>query len=292
MGIANYQALVVSLQKRTSHGLTVNGNFTYSHALGTFGLNQTYTFANLTDVWNPRVDYGPQYYDRKYVGNIVGTYELPFGKGRRWASSNPVVSRLLGGWAISPVFSFGSGMPLPVFTGSFDSGTAGTEAGQAWEGNGANAIPLGNTRNISNSAHTGVTIAANPNSVGVNGNDENGGAGVNIFGSNAVNVYNSFRPFILGLDGRSMTTGQLRGMPRWNLDLGFTKDTKITERVGVQFYAQMFNVLNHMQYADPFSGSPYLSLQEPENFGVLDTQYGVLNNNYTRVIQLGLRVHF
>src|SRR5438094_66459 len=41
-GFSNYQALVATLQKRYSQGLTLNANFTYSHALGMVSTNQTY----------------------------------------------------------------------------------------------------------------------------------------------------------------------------------------------------------------------------------------------------------
>jgi Carboxypeptidase regulatory-like domain len=274
-GISNYQAGIVNLQKRSANGLTLDANFTYSHALGTFALSQTYTLANVTDPWNVHVDYGPQYYDRKFVFNMLGTYQLPFGPGKHWSSSNGVVSRLIGGWAISPVFEYASGSPLPVYDGSFQ------EWGQAFDGNAVGAVPLVNTASLSNSPHLGVTSDGN---VGVNAD---GFSNANLFGSNATQVFNSFRPNFLGLDGRSMGTGNLRGQSRWNLDLGLTKDTRITERVGAQLFVQAFNVLNHMQWGDPYN-----NLQDPGDFGALEGQYGVLNSNYTRVIQAGLRIAF
>jgi hypothetical protein len=290
-GYGNYQALIVSLQKRPSHGLTLNGNFTYSHALGTYNMSQTYTLQNFSDVWNPRVDYGPQYYDRKFVANILGSYELPFGKGRRWGGSNPFLSRLLGGWAVSPVFSFGSGLPLILYNQDPDFNDCGCtqDFGQAWEGLNTAAVPLINTAQLSNSIHKGVIASS---SVGANGNPENGGPGLNLFADPA-QVYSGFRPPMLGLDERSRGTGQLRGLPRWNLDLGITKDTRITERVGLQFFAQAFNLFNNPQFSNP-----YLALQDPGDFGVPYNpltgvyQYNVLNDNYTRVIQLGLRLRF
>lgn len=81
--------------------------------------------------------------------------------------------------------------------------------------------------------------------------------------------------------------GPIRGQKRWNLDLGITKDTRITERVGVQVFAQAFNALNHMQWGD--SG---LNLQGPGGFGVISGEYGAIGNGYRRVIQLGARVYF
>jgi hypothetical protein len=275
-GYSNYQAMVVNYQKRMARGLTLNSNFTYGHALGTVSLSQTYTLANLTDPWNPRVDYGPQYFDRKFTFNTLGTYQLPFGPGQRWGtSSNGVVKRLIGGWAVSPIFSYGAGVPLPFYDGSFQ------EWGQGNDGNAVSAVPLINTKTLSNSPHLGITSNG---AVGVNGD---GFTNAKLFGNNAAQVFGEFRPNLVGVDGRSMGTGQLRGQARWNLDLGITKDTRITERVGTQLYVQAFNVLNHMQWSDP-----YLALNDPADFGALEGQYGVLNSNYTRVIQVGLRVSF
>jgi hypothetical protein len=111
---------------------------------------------------------------------------------------------------------------------------------------------------------------------------------------NPAAIYNNFRPNLVGLDGSCGGGGILRGQQRWNLDLGLTKETHITERLGFQFYAQAFNVFNHMEWSDPF-----LSLQDPGGFGVLGGQYNGLglggggsSPNFTRIIQLGVRVHF
>jgi len=284
VGFSNYQALVVSLQKRASHGMTFNGNLTYGKSLGTQAINQEYTFASMSDPWNMRVDYGPQFWDRKVVANILGTYELPFSKGRRWASSNPVLSRFISGWSLSPIFTFGTGYPIPFYTGSCQ------EWGQGFTGICSGAVPMINTRTLGNSPHFGITESG---VVGRNGNGANGGPGVNFFGSsdNIAQIYNSFRPVIPGIDGRTMTTGNLRGGSRYNLDLGITKDTRITERLGTQFYVQMFNATNHMEWADPCWGSPCYSLQDPADFGTLTGQFNS-QGNYTRIIQLGLRFSF
>jgi len=285
-GYSNYNAGVVSIQKRTASGLTVNANLTYSHALGLYALAQTYTLANETDIQNPRTDYGPQYFDRKLVFNLLGTYQLPFGAGHRLGGSNGVLKRLTGGWAFSPIFSAASGLPEQIYN---DSWTESDQAyGQAYDGNANSAVPVGiNTRKISNSDHFGITTT------GAVGANEDGYTGANMFGNNAAKVFNSFTPPLPGINGRSMGTGQLRGQARWNLDLGLTKDTAITERVKTQIYVQMFNALNHMQWSDPFN-----SLQDPADFGVLESQYGALSigggggATYTRLMQFGLRVSF
>jgi len=279
-GFSNYNAGVFTFQKRTANGLTLNANLTYAHALGNAALAQTYTLANPTDVQSLRTDYGPQIFDRKFVFNLLGTYELPFGPGHRFGGTNRVLKRLVGGWAVSPIFSSATGLPMDVYN---DAYTESDQAyGQAYDGAGNSAVPVGiNTAALRNKGVKGVT---EPTAVGSNGN---GYTGINLFGTNAQAIFTSFRPPLPGIDGRSEQAGELRGQPRWNLDIGFTKDTIITERVKTQLYVQMFNALNHMQWSDPFN-----SLQDPADFGALEGQYGVLNNSYTRLIQIGLRVSF
>ena len=278
-GYSNYNALTMSVQKRTTHGLTVNANATYGHALGTVSLAQTYTFATQSDPWDYRVDYGPQYYDRRFTLNVLGTYQLPFGPGHKWGNNNGVVKRLVGGWAVSPIYSFGTGLPMGVFSDEYYA--SDQEFGEGFDGNGDSAAPMVNTKTLSNKAQRGVT------SNGYVGVNADGVSNVNIFGSNAAAVYNEFRQPLMGIDMTANATGQLRGQARWNVDIGITKDTRITERVGTQLYVQMFNAFNHTKFSDPFN-----SLADPGDFGAIEGQYGVLNNNFTRMIQIGLRFSF
>jgi hypothetical protein len=279
-GYSNYQALIMSVQKRAGHGLTLNGNATYGHALGTLSLAQTYTFANLSDPWMTRMEYGPQVFDRKFTMNVLGTYQLPFGPGHRYGNSNGVVKRLVGGWAISPIYSYGSGTPNGVYSDACYE-YCDQAYGEGYDSAGDAAIPMLNTANLSNKAQRGIT------SNGVVGWHGDGFTNINLFGSNAAQVFNSFRQPLVGVDFRADAGGNTRGQARWNVDLGFTKDTNITERVHTQLYVQMFNALNHTKFLDPFN-----SLTDPADFGVIEGQYGVLNYNYTRIIQLGLRVSF
>ena len=292
-GYSNYQAMVVTLQKRYSAGLTVNANFTYSHALGIVSTGQSFTLDNASNAFNLYSDYGPQFFDRKFSFNLLSSYQLPFGKGKRWGNNaNPVLSRIISGWTISPILTFASGLPIQITTGS------GQEQGNAFDANiSATALPVGiQASSLGNSPHFGV----NNTSIGANGNPANGGSGVNFFSDPAA-VYAEFRPFILGIDQRTGGAGILRGQMRYNLDLGITKDTRFTERIGAQLFVQAFNVTNHMEWSDPggAGGSPGLSLQNPQNFGVLSGQYNAAtlggagaSANYTRIIQIGLRVSF
>ena len=210
----------------------------------------------------PGTDYGPQFFDRKFTLNLLGSYKLPFGKGQKYTTSHGWANEMIGGWVISPIFSYGSGLPLSVYTGSYQ------EWGNGYIGNGCNAVPL-TSMGYSN---TVVGNAVTDPNVGVNGSQANGGSGLYLYGNPAA-VYNNFRPNLVGIDGRCGGAGILRGQQRWNLDLGITKDTRITERIGLQIYGQAFNVLNHMMWSDPS-----MNLQDPADFGALEGQYNGLDS--------------
>jgi Carboxypeptidase regulatory-like domain len=280
LGFSNYQAGIVRLQKRTGHGLTLNANLTWSHTLSTVGINQEYTQANPSVPFDLRYDYGPAPFDTRWVFNTLGVYELPFGKGKRFATHNSILDRVIGGWSFNPIFQWNSGLVQETYTGSC------SEFGQGNVGFCSGIVPLQgvNLGSISRSAHFGVTSTGG---VGSNGDASNGGAGVNLF-ANPQAVYNMFRPVVLGIDGRANDLGPLYGQHRWNLDFSITKTTKITEQVGFTFYAQFFNALNHMEFNDPGqSGAGGLNLQDPSSFGVLNSQF-----NNPRNIYFGLRFFF
>ena len=280
LGFSNYQAGIVRVQKRTGHGLTLNANLTWSHTLSTAGINQEYTQANPSVPFDLRYDYGPAPFDTRWVFNMLGTYDLPFGKGRRFDAHNSVLDHVIGGWTFAPIFQWSSGLVMETYTGSCQ------EFGQGNVAFCSGAVPLAGA-SFSRTAHHGV----NSSFVGSNGNScpPPGvcGSGVNLF-ADPTAAYNNLRPVILGLDGRANDLGPLYGQHRWNLDFSIAKTTKITERVGTTFYAQFFNALNHMQFRDPGQyGSGGLNLQDPTNFGVLSSQFGD-----PRHVELGLRVFF
>jgi hypothetical protein len=290
LGFSNYQAGIVRVQKRTGHGLTLNANLTWSHTLSTVGINQEYTQANPSVPTNLRFDYGPAPFDTRWVFNMLGTYDLPFGKGKWLATNNGILDRIIGGWTIAPIFQWNSGLVMETYTGSCDEFGQGNVA---WC---SGMVPLTGTNvgSISRSPHYGVTSNGG---IGSNGDASAcgapspscplGGSGVNLF-ANPTAVFNSFRPVVLGIDGRANDLGPLYGQHRWNLDFTIAKTTRINERMGLTFYAQFFNAFNHMEFSDPGQyGSAGLDLQNPAAFGVLNSQF-----NTPRQIELGLRFFF
>ena len=63
-----------------------------------------------------------------------------------------------------------------------------------------------------------------------------------------------------------------QGPSFWNLDMGLSKNFKITERISLQMRAEFFNVLNHANFENPRNatvGSPAIatSSRSNDNFG-------------------------
>jgi hypothetical protein len=278
-GEANYHALLVTLNKRTSHGLSFTTNYTFSHSLDQLGAIQN--AANLMpNSFDLNAEYGPSGFDFRHIFNAKWVYDLPF------RSSHAFLKRAVQGWYVSGIFTALSGQPLTVIEGS-----------QVWGGTlalGFNtaALPTLNPSGFGDGAHKGVT--------GSNGVGTNSPAGINLFGNPSA-VSSVFRPVQLATDGRSGRSFPLRGLGHWNQDASIGKRTTITERLHVNFAADFFNLFNHVIYCDPGAtngnggscGGSLNLLTNKSTFGVISSQFAPANRvTGSRWIQLSLRFEF
>jgi hypothetical protein len=89
----------------------------------------------------------------------------------------------------------------------------------------------------------------------------------------------------------NMTRNMLRGFGLHQWDMSVTKDWKFRERYGAQFRAEIFNVLNRTQYANP-----QLNLATASTFGqsqALVNQGGIaIAQGSPREIQFALKLSF
>ena len=85
-------------------GWTTNVAYTWSKWIGAT------SFLNATDPAPERVIYSQDRPQRLVISNL---YELPFGRGRKFASNaNPVLDKIIGGWQVQHITQFQSGSPL------------------------------------------------------------------------------------------------------------------------------------------------------------------------------------
>jgi hypothetical protein len=118
-GFSNYNALVVEFRQQAWHGMHFTANYTWSRSLG---MNTQYTLRNL------RLAYGPTGSDIHHVVHVIGTYDLPFGKGKMFLNGNAWLDRAVGGWTIGTTNTLQSGAPFQIgggnqtFNNLFDGG--------------------------------------------------------------------------------------------------------------------------------------------------------------------------
>jgi hypothetical protein len=272
-GYSNYHAAFVTLRKSASNGLTFDLNYTFAHSLDNLGLTQENTCA-VTDAFDVNRSYAPSLFDRRHTFNLLVTYDLPLGKGKRWANG-AFVDKVLGGWNVSGVYTAASGLPLFLE----DSNACASEFGSTP----FNAAPIGLLRT---SSGTVSTSRHNNPTIGTFGTNSSPGGVPNAF-ANPDQIVSQFR--YPTFDDKRLGFGAIRGLFRWNFDFAVAKRTQITERLSTRFDVQFVNAFNHPM----FSGSQYFSFEpgadiaSPQNFGVMSSQF-----NTPRYIQMGLRFDF
>jgi hypothetical protein len=102
--------LQMKLDKRFSHGLQMLVSYTFSKT------EDNVTPAGLhPSLENERRRAASKALDIPHIFVVSATYELPLGRGRRFASNSPaLVNDLIDGWAVSVITNYHSGDPLDV----------------------------------------------------------------------------------------------------------------------------------------------------------------------------------
>ena len=110
---SNYHGMTASLQKRLSHGLQFQGNYTYSRSTDTWsgGLQGSSDYltgaGSATDYWDIEFERGPSSFDVTHNVVFNAVYLLPFGE-----QATGLRSALTRGWQISGIMAISSGMPF------------------------------------------------------------------------------------------------------------------------------------------------------------------------------------
>jgi hypothetical protein len=112
-----YNGIQLQIDRRFSNGFTVGANYTYSN------FEEAIEFLNAGDAAPTRVVSAE---DVPHKLSISGIVELPVGRGRRFGKDmHPVADILLGGWQISAIYAYQTGVPLGwgniIFTGDLDN---------------------------------------------------------------------------------------------------------------------------------------------------------------------------
>jgi len=214
LGNNKYNALQTKAEKRFSHGLSILGHYTYSHAKNNDG---PYF------LWNHDLFYGRPDWQRNHTIVAATLYELPFGRGKHFFHdvSKPV-DYLIGGWQLSNATTWMSGQGFNV---SYANCGSDNDVGVCLPDVVGSTTPSHRNQNEWYIPATTV-LAANGQTSGPWGRPQAG----------------SF-----GDVGRNRLVG-----PRWfDSDLSIFKTVPIREQVRAQFRAEVYNVFNHANLGNP-----------------------------------------
>jgi len=114
---SNYNALQIEFRQRLTHGLTMNVNYAWAHAMNDRYNKNVDNIGNFATLRNRRLDYGPSTFDIRHVLQAFGTYDLPVGRGRKFSVNNAVLDGVIGGWTVGAIFRMQSGLPFKLSSG-------------------------------------------------------------------------------------------------------------------------------------------------------------------------------
>ena len=124
-GNSSYNSLQASYEHRFSAGLNFLGAWTYAHSLDdTSGTGNT---VGMQNAYNFRLFRGNSDFDIRHNVVLSWTYDLPFGKGKRFLpNASGVVQTVAGGWQLNSIDTFQTGTPFTVTmaTSLLNSGSA------------------------------------------------------------------------------------------------------------------------------------------------------------------------
>ena len=239
---SHYHSLQISLNKQFSKGLLVKGAYTWSKAID---MTDDDGWAGVGWNWGPVFsrNRAPSGFDRRHMFVMAWVYELPVGKGKQFVS-NGVASHIIGNWQVNGDIAAYTGTPFSV------------------------AAP-GNALNAPSNSQTADQVKADVQRIG------DVGPGTRYYDPSAFAAPTDPRRF--GSTGRNI----MRNPGLWNTDLSLFRNFPLTERVGLSFRAEFYNLPN----TSHFNGPASTNVTNP-NFMRILSSYG------ERQIRLGLRLAF
>ena len=260
---SNYHSLQVTVKKTAGFG-TFAFNYVFSKSIdndstaenGDLIPGSNGTVQGL--IQNPfdlRLNRAASDFDLTHNFNGFAVIDLPFGHGRKWlANSNGIVNAVAGGWEVTDTARWRSGFPQSPSNGfNFPTNFFLTTAGTL-----TSPIQSNVTRNANAS---GPNLFANPD------------AALNAFG--------------FTLPGLPGSRNVLRGPAYAAMDMGVTKNFRLTERMKLQFRATVFNVFNSVNFND---NTISLDPTSPATFGIITSS--ALTKGYNRDMEFAVRLEF
>jgi hypothetical protein len=210
---SNYHSLQISGQRRFTGASQIGLAYTWAKNLTD---NQTDRSTAPQNSYANKSDYGRATLDRRHVFTLSYIYELPFYRGQ-----HDFAGKLLGGWQVSGLALYRTGVPFTPTTSSFDAAGLGLVPALV-----AGARPNTLCDPNVNAPHTlqqyfnTACFSANPT------------------------VTTTGVPNVIGNAGR----GVIDGPTTTRFDFTLAKNIRLGETMKIQLRAEAFNILNHTNF--------------------------------------------
>ncbi len=282
-GHANYHSLQAQVTLRPTHGLSLQGTYTWSRNLGVTG--------DPTNPLNRAADYTLIGGNRSHAFVTYGTYDLPFGPGKLvGGDTSGWLARLIEGWQGSWIANVNSGQPMsiqaanmlyangvPDLVGPFDPDSVGT----VWE-HGANEGNYFGSR---------YTTVSDPQCSTIHASLQPYCSLQAVQGSGGQIIFQNPQPGMQGTLGRN----SIYGPGTWNIDMAIAKSIEIMEEKRISFRIDAANIFNHPQPSlGQFNSGIRITAANPPDLNINSgNPFGYLNNKVgTRTFQLMIRFSF
>lgn len=234
---SHYDALNVKYVVTNLHntGVSLTGNYTYSHSLD--NLSSTFSDGSpgdyqlgYIDAFNPTLNYGNSDFDIRHRLTLSTIYDEPYFKN----SDNKLMRYALGGWGFGSILSIRSGSPFSIYDCT----------------NAITGCPLYIPDTTIPRTGSSTSVGANLyNYIPLPSSNPTPGYVVDNGGDSLQN------PNCTGLDHVGCTytisglpyphRNQFFGPGFWNVDASFYKTFRISEKYGLQFRGEFYNLFNH-----------------------------------------------
>jgi hypothetical protein len=261
---SNYHAGTLSIRERFTNTLNFDFNYTFSKSTdNASGLQREDLLSDnmILNALRPNDNNALSNFDMTHVINANMLWELPMGHGRQFLNSlGPVANQILGGWQLSSIFRWNSGVPEVT---PYDAQTWASD----WM-----------------KPSSGVLIRH------LEASPTKSGDYPNLF-ADPTYAYQSFR------NAKPGETGQRNILRRQSyvcLDMGLSKNFKINEKNSLQFRWEVFNATNTQRLGAANADHAGLGLNIDPQITEPSSSFGTISQiqGTPRIMQLGLRYDF
>ncbi len=244
IGMSYYNAGQFTLRHPSSHGLTLDLSYTWSHSIdmgsdseratevtsNTIGTGSR-SFSEILNTWKPYLNRGNSDFDVRHLVTVDWVYVLPFGKGKTFAgTANHFVDAVIGGWQWSGIERWSSGLPFFLYE-------PGWSTDWQIESFAVNTGPVKMRRHYDSAGNP--QFFADPDKIN---------ASVSCGGCNGGNVR-------LPYPGEAGQRNPFRGDGYFDIDSGIDKSWSLGEIGTLKFAWEVYNVSNSVRFDPAFIGS-------------------------------------